>query len=110
VEYSFVLSAGSVCEGNDVLEAPLELVAECVYSVLDLQRLLDKKPVSLEEQVEALEDGLEAALENDDAVTVFLRPLSPCDLVRAESKLAARAKPFRPSPLRHKRHGAKRGA
>jgi hypothetical protein len=39
-------------------------------------------------------------------VTVFLRPLSPCDLVRAESKLAARATPFCPSPLRHKRHSA----
>jgi hypothetical protein len=40
-------------------------------------------------------------------VTVFLRPLSPCDLVQAESQLAARATPFRPSPLRHKRHSAK---
>jgi hypothetical protein len=39
-------------------------------------------------------------------VTVFLRPLSPCDLVCAESKLAARATPFCPSLLRHKRHGA----
>jgi hypothetical protein len=41
------------------------------------------------------------------SVTVFLRPLSPCDLVQAESQLAACATPFRPSPLRHKRHGAK---
>jgi hypothetical protein len=40
------------------------------------------------------------------SVTVFLRPLSPCDLVRAESQPAALAVPFRPSPLRHKRHGA----
>jgi hypothetical protein len=44
---------------------------------------------------------------SQQTVTVFLRPLSPCDLVRAESKLAARATPFHPSPLRHKRHGAK---
>jgi hypothetical protein len=42
-------------------------------------------------------------------VTVFLRPLSPCDLVQAESQLAACATPFRPSPLRHKHHGAKNG-
>jgi hypothetical protein len=40
-------------------------------------------------------------------VTVFLRPLSPCDLVQAESQLAACATPFCPSPLRHKHHGAK---
>jgi hypothetical protein len=39
-------------------------------------------------------------------VTVFLRPLSPCDLVRAESQLPARATPFCPSLLRHKHHSA----
>jgi hypothetical protein len=67
VKYCLVLSAGSVSESDDVLEAPLELVAECMYLVLDFQWLLDKKPVSLEERVEASEDGLEAALENDYA-------------------------------------------
>jgi hypothetical protein len=71
VKYRLVLSAGSVSESDDVLEAPLELIAECVYSVLDLQRLLDEKPVSLEERVEASEDGFEAALENDYAVRAF---------------------------------------
>jgi hypothetical protein len=41
------------------------------------------------------------------SVTVFLRPLSPCDLVQAESQLAARATPFCPSLLCHKCHSAK---
>jgi hypothetical protein len=67
VEYCLILSAGSVSKSNNVLEAPLELVAKCVYLVLDLQRLLDKKSVLLEEQVEALEDSLEAALEDNYA-------------------------------------------
>jgi hypothetical protein len=47
-----------------------------------------------------------ANISREDAVTVFLRPLSPCDLVCAESKLATRATPFCPSLLHHKRHGA----
>jgi hypothetical protein len=43
------------------------------------------------------------------SVTVFLRPLSPCDLVCTESKLATCAMPFHPSLLRHKCHGTKWG-
>jgi hypothetical protein len=42
VEYGLVLSVGSVCEGVRVREAPLELVAEWVDAVLDVERLLDK--------------------------------------------------------------------
>jgi hypothetical protein len=42
VEYCLVLSAGSVCEGVRVLEAPLKLVAKCMHAILDVKRLLDK--------------------------------------------------------------------
>jgi hypothetical protein len=42
-----------------------------------------------------------------DSVTVFLRPLSPCDLACAESQLGACATSFCPSPLCHKHHSAK---
>jgi hypothetical protein len=39
-------------------------------------------------------------------VTVFLRPLSPCDLVCAESQMVSHTTPFCPSPLHHKHHSA----
>jgi hypothetical protein len=68
VEYGLVLGAGSVCEGNDVLLAPLKLIAKRVHAVLDVERLLDKEPVSLEQRVEPAEDGVEAALEDDYAL------------------------------------------
>jgi hypothetical protein len=42
VKYGFVLSAGTVSERVGVLETPLELVAECVHAVLDVEWLLDK--------------------------------------------------------------------
>jgi hypothetical protein len=42
VEYGLVLGAGTVCEGVRVLEAPLKLIAESMYSVLDIERLLDE--------------------------------------------------------------------
>jgi hypothetical protein len=42
MKYGFVLSARSVGESVRVLEAPLELIAECVHAVLDVKRLLDK--------------------------------------------------------------------
>jgi hypothetical protein len=42
MEYGLVLSAGTVSERVGVLETPLELVAECVHAVLNVERLLDK--------------------------------------------------------------------
>jgi hypothetical protein len=42
VKYCFVLSAGTVSERVSVLETPLELVAECVHAVLNVERLLDE--------------------------------------------------------------------
>jgi hypothetical protein len=68
VKYCLVLSAGSVCESDGVLLAPLELIAEQVHAVLDVEQLLYKEPVSLEQRVEPAEDGVEAALEDDDAL------------------------------------------
>jgi hypothetical protein len=65
VEYRLVLSAGSVCKSNNILLAPLELIAECVYAVLDVVRLLDKEPMSFEQRVEPAEDGIKARLENN---------------------------------------------
>jgi hypothetical protein len=44
---------------------------------------------------------------NPQPVTVFLRPLSPCDLVCAEFQLAACTTPFHPSLLCHKCHSTK---
>jgi hypothetical protein len=79
----------------------------------------DCNPLETREKEPLMQQACENTLRNDlektkdgrwnscTTVTVFLRPLSPCDLVQAEFQLAACATSFRPSPLRHKRHGAK---
>jgi hypothetical protein len=68
VKYGFVLRAGSVSESMRVLEAPLELIAESVYLVLDVERLLDEKAVPLEQRVEAAVDSLETRLEDQHSI------------------------------------------
>jgi hypothetical protein len=68
VKYCFVLSAGSVCESNDVFVAPLELISKLVHAILHVERLLREEPVSFEQRVQAAEDGVKARLKDNHAV------------------------------------------
>jgi hypothetical protein len=71
VKYGFVLSTGAVGKCNGILEAPLELVAKGVHTILDVKRLLDKEPMSFEQWVELPIDGNQAGLEDQHAVNTF---------------------------------------
>jgi hypothetical protein len=101
-----------VCEVNNNKEEPHHEPCQKPFMPLDALKEdedfdelnVDAIVLDPEEEAEVAEANVVA---DTDGVTVFLRPLSPCDLVCVESQLAACATPFCPSLLHHKCHGAK---